>query len=69
MSSPSSQREDCTRSGVILSCYLDGRKLFRAVRLGPGENPSIQIAQTPMSRKRAATKGTISTTARVRRHR
>ena len=69
MSSPSSKREDCIRSGVVLACYLDGRKLFRAVRWEPGDNPSTQIAQTPTSRKRAANKSIISTSARVRRHR
>jgi len=69
MSSPSPKREDCTKSGMILSCYLDGRKVFRAVRVELEETPSAQTAPTPANRKRTANKRVISTPAHVRRRR
>jgi hypothetical protein len=34
MRARTSDREVCHKSGVILTCYVDGRKRFRAVPLG-----------------------------------
>ncbi len=30
---PDASADACRRSGLIVTCYLNGRKLFRAVRL------------------------------------
>jgi hypothetical protein len=67
MSSPSSKREDCTRSGVVLTCHLDGRKVFRAVRSDSREVSSPEIVESPTIERKSSTKGEIPTSAHVRR--
>jgi len=51
MSSPA-RSESCRKCGVILTCYVDGRKRFRALRLAeftasPIENAAIVTSSTP----------------------
>lgn len=49
MTDTPSNQETCRRSGVVLSCYLDGRKYFRAIR-----TPVPARAAQPVKRRRDA---------------
>jgi hypothetical protein len=49
MAMPSSSEESCRKDGVILTCYVDGKKLFRAVR-----EPAVEARDARRPARRAA---------------
>ena len=46
-----SQETTCRKLGFVLTCYVDGKKRFRAVRAASGE--PIQPTRTPPSHDEA----------------
>lgn len=42
------QSESCRKHGVILTCFVDGRKRFRAVPVHPGDAESINESSEPV---------------------
>ncbi|HVP09765.1 MAG TPA: hypothetical protein VMV94_01105 [Phycisphaerae bacterium] len=61
MRAAASDREWCHKSGVILTCYVDGRKRFRAVPLdsaaSPGEPADQAVRESDGARAEQAPLG------------
>jgi len=55
-----SEQSTCRKLGLILTCYVDGRKRFRAVRLEPptpaaaNDDPAPAATRRPFPRTRVA---------------
>lgn len=67
MSAPRSERSRCVKRGVILTCYLDGRKRFRAVPLEGGPGPASLPARRPVPATRPAARVEPAPVTRQRR--
>ena len=50
MPARASDRESCHKRGVVLTCYVNGRKRFRAVPLSFGANMA-RLETTPASHR------------------
>lgn len=57
------QAESCRKHGVILTCFVDGRKRFRAVPVQPGDAESIRESSEPAGT--VELKGLLSVIQRV----
>ncbi|MCK6455424.1 MAG: hypothetical protein L6Q92_02675 [Phycisphaerae bacterium] len=57
MSCPSVSSDACRQSGVVLTCYVNGRKLFRAIRFDLPPARTVGDAHAPIpaaARRRSA---------------
>ncbi len=53
MATQPSQNRSCTKRGVILTCYVDGKKRFRALAVDadrPTAPPTVDSATVPSHR-------------------
>ena len=50
MSTDTSENDSCRKRGVVMTCYIDGHKRFRAMSLEPSDKPERPDIVTALRR-------------------
>lgn len=69
MSASTPENAKCVKQGMVLTCYVDGRKRFRAISVSTEGSGAAPAATDPDTRSRKTpTKSRISASVPTRRH-